>query len=301
MANKECLDIHLKDLERYFPAISSDDLAEDIFISRISNGNKLATTDRPFRLDGYLAYFCIEGDFKMEINLRMFHVSRGTLLLSVPGNIISLTGSKGIENSRFVALAVSRRILQNAKVDLSRLFDQAMSFMLNPCIQLQDNDIDICRGYYRLSEKLIEAAHPNLEASLMDLGLSLFHYLGSLWVEKPAGKSTTTNSTLRSKMVFERFMKLVAENHVMEHEVGFYADKLSISPKYLSQLVKKISGQSAPDWISSFVILEAKNYLKYSNLDVKEIAYKLYFSSTPVFFRYFKAHTGLTPLEYRKS
>jgi AraC-type DNA-binding domain-containing proteins len=299
--HEEYIEIHLKELDKYIPSLSADRLSEDFFISKISNSSEISSLKNPFRFDGYLAYFCITGKFNAEINLRKFDIEQGTLLLYVPGKIVSLSDSFNTDNSKFVMLAVSRRILQNAKVDLSQLYDEAVSVMSNPCINLGLKDIDICGSYYHLSEKLIHAAHPNLEASLLALASSLFHYLGNLWRESIMKGQELNSSSIRSKMIFEKFMRLVSDNHTEQREVGFYAEKLNMSPKYLSQLVKKISGQSAPDWISSFVIIEAKNYLKYSNLDVKEIAYKLHFSSTPVFFRYFKAHTGMTPLEYRKS
>jgi len=72
-----------------------------------------------------------------------------------------------------------------------------------------------------------------------------------------------------------------------------------LTPKYLSKLVKTASGRSAPDWIDSFVILEAKNLLKYSDIPIKEVVYRLHFPNPSVFHKFFKAHTGMTPSEYR--
>ena len=100
--------------------------------------------------------------------------------------------------------------------------------------------------------------------------------------------------------VFERFLALVTEYHNEQRGVAFYADKLCLTPKYLSKLVKQASGRSAPDWIDSFVILEAKNMLKYSDKTIKEIVFALHFPNQSVFYKFFKAHTGLTPSEYRK-
>jgi AraC-like DNA-binding protein len=83
--------------------------------------------------------------------------------------------------------------------------------------------------------------------------------------------------------------------------VGFYADKLCLTPKYLSKLIKTTSGKSAPEWIDSYVILEAKNLLKYSDIAIKEIVYRLNFPNQSVFYKFFKARTGMTPSEYRNS
>ena len=80
----------------------------------------------------------------------------------------------------------------------------------------------------------------------------------------------------------------------------FYADKLCLTPKYLSKIVKEASGRSGPEWIDAFVILEAKNLLRYSDESIKEIAYKLKFPSASVFNKFFKANTGLIPSDYRR-
>ena len=74
-----------------------------------------------------------------------------------------------------------------------------------------------------------------------------------------------------------------------------------MTPKYLSKLIKQTSGRSAPQWIDGFVILEAKNMLRYSEIPIKEIVYRLNFPNQSVFYKYFKMHTGMTPSAYRKS
>ena len=102
-------------------------------------------------------------------------------------------------------------------------------------------------------------------------------------------------------MLVDGFIKLVSEYHTSHRNVGFYADKLCLTPKYLSRVVRDVTGRSAPEWIDAFVILEAKNLLKYSGLAIKEIVYKLSFPNQSVFYKFFKSRTGMTPSEYRHS
>ena len=80
----------------------------------------------------------------------------------------------------------------------------------------------------------------------------------------------------------------------------FYADKLYLSPKYLSKIIKQASGRSGPEWIDAFVILEAKNMLRHSDISIKDIVYRLNFSSSSVFNKFFRLHTGMSPSDYRK-
>ena len=131
---------------------------------------------------------------------------------------------------------------------------------------------------------------------------SVFYLIAGLWAES-AEKSQTEQQTpsSRVRMIFEQFIKLVTEYHTKYRNVGFYADKLCLTPKYLSKLVKTASGQSAPEWIDAYVILEAKNQLKHSNISIKEIVYNLNFPNQSVFYKFFKMRTGMTPSEYRNS
>ena len=77
------------------------------------------------------------------------------------------------------------------------------------------------------------------------------------------------------------------------------ARQLCITPKYLTTLIKRISGKSASEWIDSFVILEAKTLLKYSDMSVQEIAYALNFPNQSFFGSYFKRNTGMSPSHYK--
>ncbi len=83
--------------------------------------------------------------------------------------------------------------------------------------------------------------------------------------------------------------------------MGFYAAQLNLTPKYLSTLIRQTSGRTASEWIDDYVILEAKNLLKYSTMSVQEIAYSLNFPNQSFFGKYFKNHTGQTPSGYRMS
>ena len=104
----------------------------------------------------------------------------------------------------------------------------------------------------------------------------------------------------RCEVIFEEFMELLQQYNKMERNVGFYARKLRITPKYLSSVVKDVSGKTAAQWIDESVILEAKTLLKYSGLSIQEISYHLNFSTQSFFGKYFKQHTGTSPSRYKR-
>lgn len=100
--------------------------------------------------------------------------------------------------------------------------------------------------------------------------------------------------------MFERFIRAVSESYKEERSVSYYADKMFLTAKHLSTVVKEISGKTAGEWIDSLVVLEAKALLKSSELSIQEIADELHFANQSFFGKYFKHHTGMSPKEYRR-
>jgi YesN/AraC family two-component response regulator len=95
-------------------------------------------------------------------------------------------------------------------------------------------------------------------------------------------------------------MELVHNHYIEEREVAYYADKLCISPRYLSSVVRSVRIDVTPKAIiDSFVVLEIKALLQSTNLSIQEIADRLHFPDQSFFGRYFKKHTGLMPSRYR--
>lgn len=96
-------------------------------------------------------------------------------------------------------------------------------------------------------------------------------------------------------------MSELTKHYMQERSVGFYAGQLHLTPKYLTTIIRKTSGRTAAEWIDDYVVLEAKNLLKYSTMSIQEIAYCLNFPNQSFFGKYFRNHTGMPPSAYRMS
>lgn len=106
--------------------------------------------------------------------------------------------------------------------------------------------------------------------------------------------------SLRAKDIYNEMISLVAENYCTEHSVTFYADRLNITSRYLSQVTAKTVGKSPKQVISDYLINEAKILLDNSRLTIQEISDKLGFSSQTMFCKFFRNQVGLTPTEHRR-
>ena len=98
-----------------------------------------------------------------------------------------------------------------------------------------------------------------------------------------------------------KFTELLERHHKKEREIAFYADKMFITPKHLSQVIKDYSNKTALAFIEEYVIAEAKSMLLSTTLSIQQISDELNFPSQSVFGKYFKRVTGKSPTEYRRS
>lgn len=105
----------------------------------------------------------------------------------------------------------------------------------------------------------------------------------------------------RQSELLHRFVTLVKEHCIREREVSFYADKLCISTRYLSAIIRNTTQETVKTLIDHAVVLEIKHLLQSTDLSILEIAYRLHFPDQSYLGRYFKKHTGQSPSAFRKS
>lgn len=278
---------------------------KDFFILDLKYDKALNFMRYPFRFDGYLVVFCTGGSLCLDINLHSYEITPHSMAIIVPGYIlrVSKVDPASLDDLGFVVLALSHDFASSVRFDFVRLFNESMRILDNPIFTLKGDDLRIAEDYHRLAQRIVASQASNKREALVPLLASFCYSMGSAW-EKQLDKADSTpasKNATRLKLVFEHFLRLVSEYHDRERNVSFYADRMGFTPKYLSKLIKEVSGRSAPEWIDSFVILEAKNMLKYSDCTIKEIVFRLNFPNQSVFYKYFKAHTGMTPSEYRAS
>lgn len=296
--------IGLAQIKKFLPQGDDIHIGNDFFIVDIQDNGTKGFLRYPFRVDAFLVIFCEKGGFDVEINLRKYHIEDRSLTFCIPGNIIKIEPSPKNDSlsGRFVTFAVSRSFISDLRFDFARLFDSHLLFLHDPRVKLGDMEVFFCSHYFHLIKEVIKSDIQVKNEAVEPLVESLLYVLSGL-IKKNTAKDQEENKSSQTRLyiLFERFMSLVSEFHTSERGMAFYAQRLGMTPKYLSRLIKQVSGRSAPDWIDSFVIQEAKSMLKYTDESIKEIVYKLNFVNASVFYKFFKAQTGMTPSEYRNS
>lgn len=95
-------------------------------------------------------------------------------------------------------------------------------------------------------------------------------------------------------------MKLLRENYKISREVSFYAEKMNISPRYLSRIVLEASERTALEWINDLTINEIKVALRSERKTIKELASEFHFKNGDIFTKYFTRLAKISPSDYRK-
>lgn len=304
MSNLSLRDVSLTTLRKYFGDKSGVGFSDDFYFFNAKLTQESKAFAHPFRIDGYLFILCESGSLRLDVNLCEVELKKNMILVSAPSNILRIKEAHECDGEKlsYIVLAMSKEFLFSLILDLNKTVTDKLSQLSCPVFSVSDEDISILSDNNKLIANVIDSdIHFKKEVVNAMISAGIYHVM-SIW--KRSEEQSQEQSQVRpsrSRTIYENFLKLVTEHYSQHRNVGFYADKLSLTPKYLSKLIKNESGRSAPEWIDAYVILEAKNLLKHSNIAIKEIVYKLNFPNQSVFYKFFKMRTGMTPSEYRNS
>lgn len=252
----------------------------------------------PSRLNALIIGVGTEGETSLTSNLQEFRLKKDSLFIFSPKHILQVQS-----NNRFKAhlIVIAPDFLKRINIDTKRMMPLFLQFGSLPCMELTHAESQSLRSFISMVEQELKGSETDfsseiigglIAATIYKVGDILTHYL----TEHPEVDSPIHN---RADEYFRQFTELLGEHYKHERSVGFYARQLCITPKYLTTLIKRISGKSVSEWIDNYVILEAKTLLKYSNMSVQEIAYYLNFPNQSFFGSYFKRNAGMSPSQYK--
>ena len=252
----------------------------------------------PSRLNALIIGVGTEGETSLTSNLQEFRLKKDSLFIFSPKHILQVQS-----NNRFKAhlIVIAPDFLKRINIDTKRMMPLFLQFGSLPCMELTHAESQSLRSFISMVEQELKGSETDfsseiigglIAATIYKVGDILTHCL----TEHPEVDSPIHN---RAEEYFRQFTELLGEHYKHERSVGFYARQLCITPKYLTTLIKRISGKSVSEWIDNYVILEAKTLLKYSNMSVQEIAYYLNFPNQSFFGSYFKRNAGMSPSQYK--
>lgn len=289
---KEYLHIGLQDALPFAQKYASDN--NDLLI--IDDFSHLDIENKVLQTSFFTLAYCEGGEGKFRLNGRPVQLRRGDLLVLFGQQVIDSVERS--DDFRLVGILQSLQYVQETIMSMLHLWPYLLYLMDNPVLSLTPDEQRWTRHLYLLLlRRLAEREDGFLRESLQAM-LQVFYFDVCRFLERRCPQRERSSS--RSSHVFFLFMEQLSAHYMREREVAWYADRLTLTPKYLSEVVKQVSGRTVSQWISTMVVMEIKSRLRNTDESIKEIAVALNFPNQSFLGKYFKNLTGMSPLEFRK-
>lgn len=263
----------------------------------IDNSNVTDTLNTsPIKSEWFVALLCIEGESTIYINNEMYSIHKNDFLLCHPQTIFE----HKITNLdfKYCGFFLSPEYVKQISL-ISNSWNAILFIENNPIIALDEKESSLFLQYYNLIRSKFETESQHHLKHLIDMLLQAFTYEFHDSMEKrikidPPQYNSADN-------LFISFLDILVNSYPKQRSVSYYAEKLFVTPKYLSAICKEISGETASGLITRYVKKDIENLLKQPNKTIKEIANELDFANLSFFGKYVKRIFGVSPKEYREN
>ncbi|MDN0072177.1 helix-turn-helix domain-containing protein [Bacteroides caecigallinarum] len=256
--------------------------------------NEWLPQGKTIKVDVDTIIFCRKDTANIEIDLIPYEIVANTQLIIIAGSIVHNISNS--DDFKISYITFKHEVYDEATAQLEPSF----TFFLKeyPCVQLGEKRINKMNYLVEAMEDFyyektncfrIKIFKNNIQSFLLDV----YDKTRTLF------KIDKSEEVGRREELFIKFIHLIHKYCPQQREVGFYAEKLYITSRYLSSITQNVADKSAKYIIDKHAIQRIKIMLKYSNMSIQDISYELNFPDQSFFSRYFKKHTGMSPLEYR--
>lgn len=266
---------------------------EGIVILHQKNYPNHEYTEHTRLFDGLLLGFMINGSMKAQIHFMEYELNAGDIAVLQPQLMIETKSLS--EDAEIVTIGLS--------LDFITAFPILREFVMNhkvrwqPVIRLQPEELSLQKELIALIQNFYhKTPSPQKAEMLRHLIITLMCLISEAYSGLRNQNSLTKN---RTHEIIDDFYALISKYASQQRNVKFYAEKLHLTPQYLSTFLKQKTGKSVLQWIDHTMILHAKTLLKSTNLSVKQIGHELNFEDSSVFCRFFKRITGVSPRSFR--
>lgn len=261
--------------------------------------------------DHFAARSALESPHKFNFQLLVRHFAGSAKIkvdmveydLSEPINLIRVMSGQILmvehisEDFDGVVVVMSNSFVESMFIYVNNALPLNVATRSNCVKHLSNSEVDLSDMFLKaIAQVLRNQTNPYLDRVLQHVLMAIFYSSEEIRNQLETESGAYTSADALSK----EFMRLVKDNFRSERQLQFYADKLCITPRYLSRVVKECTGSSAADWIERYVVLEARALLKSTSMTIQQISDELNFPSQTFFGKYFKRRVGMSPKLYRR-
>lgn len=245
----------------------------------------------------YLAHaICLAGHCSFIFNGNDFELKEGDLMIVRKGKLVEKI--RPSDDFKVKVLYVTSSFIELCTPQTNYGMKGQLSLFLNPVMNLDANQRFVCERDFRWIEyRLTQSSHAFYQELLINAVQSaILDFFDFHLVINKESSVSTQNASLMS-----RFLDMLENGDYRKNrEVTYYADALCVTPKYLSEISKKVSGYPANYWINRYTSLDIARLLRDKTLTFVQISDIFHFSSPAYFSRYVQRTLGLNPSQYRE-
>lgn len=252
----------------------------------------------PMRLNALLFILITEGTAKVSLDNISYDLRPDSLLFIMPSHITQITYTSPDLQGKLLLADLS--FLEECKPEsLNPSLVNYIRLRKNPHIRLETNETEFLNKYFSLLRiKIAEEKH-YFQSEIVHISFMAF-LLELVNVVMSKKDYIVIPKMSRKEEIVNKFLKLLLTHYKQEHTITFYADKLCITPQYLSSILKTHTDKTGSEWIDEAILAEARALLKSPKSTVQEVSIQLSFADQSTFGKFFKKHTGMSPSQYRK-
>ncbi|MCI1648888.1 MAG: helix-turn-helix domain-containing protein [Bacteroides sp.] len=265
-------------------------------------------TNLPYSMDAVrtkflFIIFCVEGHAQLDINGKTYLLQSHDYIICLPTMILSQIMLSPRYKLRMIGFSTQflNRIIKKEKGTDNMFY----YIYKNPVQHIKEEEKGPLGKYYEalIMAKINNTTHHYRKDILHYLFSAIFCEIMAIIHQYSCNdlEIEPEKEMKQGNLLCHRFMEEVSKDNGMHRTVNYYADILCYSPKYMSSVVKQVSGRTALDWINEYAIEQIKVKLKHSDKSIKEIAESFNFPNQSFFGKYVKAHLGMSPARYRHS
>ncbi|EKJ89356.1 Helix-turn-helix domain protein [Bacteroides finegoldii] len=258
----------------------------------------LPLTSYPSNIQSALIVYSLKGKAKLTVHEDVHWIQPKELIILLPGQFVSF--GEPSEDFLTVTMAISSSLFSDALSGAPR-FSPHFFFYMRSHYWYPQTERDVLRIYNFLGMIKEKVTSQDVYRRELIVHLLRYLYLELFNAYQKEATLMTDRKDTRKEELANKFFGLIMKHFKENKDVAFYADKLCITSKYLTMVIKETSGKSAKDWIVEYVILEIKTLLKNTNMNIQEIAIRTNFANQSSLGRFFRKHTGMSLSQYRMS
>lgn len=251
----------------------------------------------PFRTESYAIVLCVSGHCMKSIGAHTFQVTPHSVHIAKPGAVQLIFGVSPDIKGFVITFSPSFFLDTPVAADI---IEQLLTLnpALPPIFSLHEDDFESINNTFDRINTEYKLNTTFSKDIILNMLIELLYRVNRLCTEKPTEPDSAVS---RNEQLVRAYKRLIDKHFLTYKTVKEYAALLKVSPKYLGEVIKAETCQTALPIIHHRIIQEARHLLKYTTQTIKEISYVLNFESMAHFSRFFKKYTGISPSDFRKS